>query len=66
VTAPSDATERAPPSPCIGICLIDPRTRRCYGCLRDTDEIATWYRASATEKHEILARIDARRVESPE
>ena len=55
------ASERAPPSPCVGICLIDPATRRCRGCLRYIDEIATWYDASAAEKHAILARLAERR-----
>jgi hypothetical protein len=51
-----------PPSPCIGICLIDPATRRCRGCLRDIAEIAIWYRASAAEKRAILARVTALRA----
>jgi hypothetical protein len=59
--APS-AVEPAPPSPCIGICLVDPATRRCRGCLRDIAEIAIWYQASAAEKHAILTRIAARRA----
>jgi uncharacterized protein len=57
---PQIATEPAPPSPCVGVCLIDPATRRCRGCLRYIDEIATWYDASAAEKHAILARIAER------
>jgi uncharacterized protein len=56
------AAEPVPPSPCIGICLIDPATRRCLGCLRDIAEIATWYEANAAEKRAILARIVARRA----
>ena len=55
------ASEPAPASPCIGICLIDPATRRCRGCLRDIDEIATWYGASAAEKRAILALLAERR-----
>ncbi|HXC13307.1 MAG TPA: DUF1289 domain-containing protein [Stellaceae bacterium] len=55
-------TERAPPSPCVGICLIDPATRQCRGCLRRIDEIATWYEASAAEKRAILTRIAERRA----
>lgn len=55
------ASEPAPPSPCIGICLIDPATRRCRGCLRYIDEIATWYGASPAEKRTILARLAERR-----
>jgi len=55
--------ERAPISPCVGICLMDPATRLCRGCLRRVEEIAAWYEASAGEKHEILARIAERRAE---
>jgi uncharacterized protein len=55
------ASEPAPGSPCIGICLIDPATRRCRGCLRYIDEIATWYDASAAEKRAILALLAERR-----
>ena len=53
--------EPAPASPCVGICLIDPATRRCRGCLRYIDEIATWYDASAAKKRTILARLAERR-----
>jgi hypothetical protein len=62
MTADPHAADRAPPSPCIGICLVDPATRRCRGCLRDIDEIATWYQANASEKRAILARIAMRRA----
>ena len=55
------ASDRPPPSPCIGICLIDPATGRCRGCLRYIDEIAAWYDASAAEKRAILTRIAERR-----
>ena len=55
------ASEAPPASPCVGICLIDPATRRCRGCLRYIDEIASWYGASAAEKRTILARLAERR-----
>lgn len=54
-----DAT---PPSPCLGICLMDPRTRMCRGCWRTIDEIAGWYTADPAEKRAILARLVARRA----
>jgi predicted Fe-S protein YdhL (DUF1289 family) len=55
-------TNDAPPaSPCLGICLMDPATRMCRGCLRTIDEIRAWYDASAPEKRAILARLEARR-----
>ncbi len=54
--------ELNPVSPCVGICLIDPRTRLCRGCLRTLDEIARWYAAGAAEKRAILARLVTRRA----
>ena len=57
-------SEILPPSPCLGICIMDPRTRQCRGCLRTVEEIAAWYEASVAEKHEIVARIAERRVEA--
>jgi predicted Fe-S protein YdhL (DUF1289 family) len=54
--------EPPPASPCVGICLMDPATRLCRGCLRRVEEIAGWYGASPAEKRAILARIAARRA----
>jgi predicted Fe-S protein YdhL (DUF1289 family) len=54
--------DRLPASPCIGICLVDPATRQCRGCLRSIDEIAAWYQASLAEKRAMLAVLEARRV----
>jgi predicted Fe-S protein YdhL (DUF1289 family) len=48
-------------SPCLGICIVDPATRQCRGCLRTVDEIAGWYEASAAEKRALLAVLAARR-----
>jgi uncharacterized protein len=55
-------TEAPPPSPCLGICLMDPRTRQCRGCLRTIEEIAHWYEASPAEKRALLALLETRRV----
>ena len=54
--------ERAPPSPCLGICLMDPATRRCRGCLRTVEEIAGWLDASIAEKHALIAVLVERRA----
>jgi predicted Fe-S protein YdhL (DUF1289 family) len=56
----------APASPCLGICLMDPTTRMCRGCLRTIDEIAGWYAASVVEKQVILDRLAARRTATEE
>jgi uncharacterized protein len=53
-----------PASPCIGICLMDPATRTCRGCLRTIEEIAGWYDASIAEKQAVLGRLAARRREA--
>lgn len=53
--------ELAPPSPCIGVCLMDPQIGQCRGCLRTIAEIANWYDADAAEKRAILELLAARR-----
>jgi uncharacterized protein len=58
---PGTEVEPSPASPCLGICLMDPRTRTCRGCLRTIEEIAGWYTASNAEKRAILKRLEARR-----
>ena len=59
-------TEYLPPSPCLGICIMDPRTRQCRGCLRTVEEIARWYEATPAEKRALLAVLEARRAEVAE
>jgi predicted Fe-S protein YdhL (DUF1289 family) len=55
-------SEPTPISPCIGICIMDPRTRQCRGCLRTVEEIAHWYEATPAEKRELLAVLAERRA----
>jgi uncharacterized protein len=62
---PAPAYEASPVSPCLGICLMDPTTRTCRGCLRTVDEIAGWYNATPAEKRAILVRLEARRAALP-
>ena len=54
--------EPTPISPCVGICIMNTRTRQCRGCLRTIDEIAGWYEATADEKRAVLARLVERRA----
>ena len=65
MTDASPAAETTPVSPCIGVCLMDPRTRMCRGCLRTVEEIAVWYEAGPAEKRAILARLAERRARLP-
>jgi hypothetical protein len=54
--------ERPPPSPCLGICLMDPATRQCRGCLRTIEEIAGWHEASVAKRRALVAALEARRA----
>jgi predicted Fe-S protein YdhL (DUF1289 family) len=51
-----------PPSPCLGVCIMDPRTRQCRGCLRTVEQIARWYEASTAEKRALIAMLETRRA----
>lgn len=59
-------SEPLPPSPCLGICIMDPRTRQCRGCLRTVEEIAAWYEATPAEKRALVAVLDTRRAAAAE
>lgn len=49
------------PSPCLGVCALDPATRACTACLRTTREIARWPYAGHDEKLEIVQALRQRR-----
>ena len=37
-------------TPCIAVCMIDPRTSLCFGCGRTLPEIARWHRIDNAER----------------
>ena len=49
------------PSPCIGVCRLDPKTGFCVGCLRTGEEIMAWPGADAAERMAMLSRLPPRR-----
>ena len=49
------------PSPCIGVCTLDPANRTCIGCLRTADEIARWSEMSPAERVQIVLQLRVRR-----
>jgi uncharacterized protein len=49
------------PSPCVGICRLDPAEGVCIGCLRTTDEIEAWPDASPAEQFQIVLQLRIRR-----
>jgi hypothetical protein len=51
-------------TPCIAICMIDPRTSLCLGCGRTLPEIARWHRMESAERQAVMAQLAARMAEA--
>jgi len=49
------------PSPCTRICVIDPVSGLCRGCLRTIDEITDWGTKSPAERRAVLVALEERR-----
>jgi predicted Fe-S protein YdhL (DUF1289 family) len=47
-------------TPCIAVCMIDPRTRLCFGCGRTLPEIARWHTMASAERLALMAQLAAR------
>ncbi len=49
-------------SPCIGICMIDPKgTGWCLGCRRTVEEIGRWMMLDDTERQRIVDELPQRK-----
>jgi hypothetical protein len=44
----------------VGVCVINPQTQLCDGCLRTLDEIAAWWDYAPEQKHTVLMQVEAR------
>ena len=51
-------------TPCIAVCMIDPRTSLCFGCGRTLPEIARWHRIDSAERRAIMELLPARMAEA--
>ena len=51
-------------TPCIAVCIIDPKTKLCLGCGRTLPEIGGWGRMESAERLGIMALLDARMAEA--
>jgi predicted Fe-S protein YdhL (DUF1289 family) len=51
-------------TPCIAVCMIDPRTSLCFGCGRTLPEIARWGRMDASERQAVMAQLDSRMADA--
>lgn len=60
-------TEETVPSPCIGVCILDPKWgQMCVGCHRFIIEINNWMYYDNDEKRQIIERIRTLRDEDEE
>ena len=50
-----------PPSPCIGVCQMNPGTHLCAGCDRTIEEIMRWSTAADADKRAVWQLIQQRR-----
>ena len=60
-TGPAQHVHPAQPSPCIGICRIDPDSGYCVGCFRSLDEICSWLSLEIDERAEVVGLCEERR-----
>ena len=51
-------------TPCIAVCMIDPKTSLCFGCGRTLPEIARWHRMERAERHALMAGLATRMTEA--
>ena len=51
-------------TPCIAVCMIDPKTSLCFGCGRTLPEIARWHRMESAERLAVMATLAARMAEA--
>jgi hypothetical protein len=51
-------------TPCIAVCMIDPRSSLCFGCGRTLPEIAQWYRMESAERQAVMAQLPERMIEA--
>jgi len=58
-----NVAQASPPStPCVQICVIDPRSALCIGCGRTVTEIAAWEDLDEPSRLAIMAGLQARLV----
>jgi uncharacterized protein len=51
-------------TPCIAVCMIDPRTSLCFGCGRTLPEIARWHSIDSAERLAIMELLPARMADA--
>jgi uncharacterized protein len=57
-------SEKKKETPCIAVCLMDPRTNLCRGCGRTLPEIARWGRMDSAERLQIMSTLRQRMLDA--
>ncbi len=48
-------------SPCIKVCVIEPKSRLCLGCLRSIDEIGSWSQMTPEMRTSVMEDLPSRK-----
>lgn len=51
-------------TPCIAVCMMDPKTKLCFGCGRTLPEIARWHRMETAERLAVMEGLAVRMAEA--
>ena len=51
-------------TPCVAVCMIDPKTKLCFGCGRTLPEIARWHAMERVERLALMAQLPARMADA--
>lgn len=51
-------------TPCVAVCMIDPKTKLCFGCGRTLPEIARWHAMESADRLAVMAHLPARMAEA--
>ena len=51
-------------TPCVAVCMIDPRSNLCLGCGRTLPEIARWSRMDSAERLAVMAELPQRMTDA--
>ncbi|MCK1394291.1 DUF1289 domain-containing protein [Bradyrhizobium sp. 1] len=51
-------------TPCVAVCMIDPKTKLCFGCGRTLPEIARWHAMESTERLSVMALLPTRMTDA--
>ncbi len=51
-------------TPCVAVCMIDPKTKLCFGCGRTLPEIARWHAMDNAQRLALMALLPSRMAEA--